>query len=405
MPSIPPRVGPRPLDLQLLAQTDPLAAQVGHALNDVRQGGVDLDGAPLTLRWDEFALVAPRFARLFPDVTPMLHRLQAQFLNAAPAHPPPNDAGPGLVDHQQWAAPQGSHGVENGKVIHVNGRDVVLLDRADPNFTQAQLFFGPVSGPTAPLLSASPKALQLSPTFAAGHVYFLAADVAGGAATMHRVPFDGVTAGAPQPVRGLAGLGAFSWPQVQQHPSGALLAAYRDELSRPRLAFSDDGVDFHTLPGSIEPRGAAMVALGIFPSGTLAMTYQRETQSGYVSTVRLSRDGQTWSAPLPVTVSSSNVHDTSLVVRKDGGLDLYYVFTTATEGFGLYRRSLDDKGTLGPEQRVTMPGPHVNKPQVTRAPNGDLHVAFVEVTSRDAGGAVATQGLRSVVLKDDAPLA
>ncbi len=400
----PPSSAPRPLNLERLAQTDPQAAATGVALNDPRQGGVDLDGRLTELSWDEFALVAEAFARAFPQVTPALYRLQAAFFAASSAGPAPNDPGRGLVDPRAGRSASDAQGNETGGVVHVGDRSLLLFDRGDRDYTRAEIRVAVPGGPSRALFPDGPGPLQLSPSFAAGQVFFLAAPSTHGPARLYRAPFDGERAGAAVEVPGLKGLGPLSWPTVHVlRGGGGLIVAFRDELSRPRLAYSPDGASFVPLPGTVEPTGAAMVELGVFGSGALAMTYQRDDGGAYTSYVRLSRDGRTWSARVPITQASNNVHDTTLVSRSDGGLDCYYVYTTPSEGFALYRRALREDGTFGPEQRVTLPGPDINKPRVSRGPDGKLHVAFVEVTSRGPGGWVDGQTLRTLILEHDAP--
>ncbi|MEQ9495926.1 MAG: hypothetical protein RIT81_03685 [Deltaproteobacteria bacterium] len=398
--------GPRPgaLDLNRLAQHDPEAAEVGFALNHPAYGGVDLDGDPTRLTWDELAAAAPGFLNAYPQIQPALLRLRAAFASdPAPSAPPGNDPGPGFVDSASARGVTDAAGNENGRLVHVDGRPLLLFDRSDAQFSRSEVRFGAPGAASRPLLEGA--RLQASPSLAAGHVYLLRAErFDAPTAELVRVPFDGERAGSAEPIEGLEGLGPLSWPRVHQLPQGGFVAAYRDAASRPRIAYSDDGQRFVTLPGTVEPQGAAMVELGVFENGTLAMTYQRTLPDGsYVSYVRTSQDARTWSARRPITGASNNVHDTSLVRREDGGLDLYYVYTTPREGFALYRRALGEDEQLGPEQRVTRPGPDINKPVATRAPDGSLWVTFAEVTSRDPAGWVNGQQLRTVELDGDAP--
>ena len=52
----------RTVDVLALSRRDPQAATWAYALNDRAQGGVDLDGAPLSLREDEFVAAVSRWS-------------------------------------------------------------------------------------------------------------------------------------------------------------------------------------------------------------------------------------------------------------------------------------------------------------------------------------------------------
>lgn len=391
------RVG-GPVDLQALYRRDPRAALVGEALNTPRLGGVDHDGDPSRLTWSEFRAAAPGFLRLYPGHAPEVARLQTLF-EAAPSRPPaPTDPGPGLVDPADAWAPADSAGVETGGA-HL-GPDRLIFERGDAELTRSVLRAASLDGGASePLLPNGPR-LQLSASVVDGTVFFSGADDLQSAAQLYRWrPGDA----APQPVPGLDDLGPLSWPKVRTLADGSLMVAYRDTRSRPRLAWSEDGHRFHPLPGTVEPAGAAMVDLGVQRNGTLVMTYQLGHGARMQSVLRTSRDGHRWSPRRPVTEASDNVHDTTLVTRADGGLDLYYVYSTPTEPFALYRRALDEDLALGPEQRVSRPGEAINKPHAERRPEGGVRVGFVEVTARAPEGWVTGQGVRSVTLDTDAP--
>jgi hypothetical protein len=69
MAAMPPRVGPlgaQPIDLELLARSEPWSAQVGYWLNHPQFGGVNLDGDPLRLSWAEFAAGQGRLLAQYP---------------------------------------------------------------------------------------------------------------------------------------------------------------------------------------------------------------------------------------------------------------------------------------------------------------------------------------------------
>ncbi|HZH04568.1 MAG TPA: hypothetical protein VEY30_12355 [Myxococcaceae bacterium] len=89
-------------------------------------------------------------------------------------------------------------------------------------------------------------------------------------------------------------------------------------------------------------------------------------------------NGQHWSPPTLVSTHSGNVHDTSHVRRRDGGVDLYYISQSSPEGFSTFRRCLRPDGTLGVEERVTEDSVgNTQKPEASRLSNGKLMLRFV----------------------------
>jgi hypothetical protein len=250
---------------------------------------------------------------------------------------------------------------------------------------------------------ASPSAATLG---GVRYLYSARAQALSGAATLQRRPLVAPTADAAPDRWGQAelvkgpSLSLLSWPQVLALPDGRAALAYRNGLSQPRLALSADAGKSFGAPQAVANAGAAMVAVGGFADGQLAVSYQApQGAEPMVSWVRLSRDGASWSTPLRVSSSSSNVHDTTLVARNDGGLDLYYIYPAGPQGFALFRRQLRGDGTLGAEQRVTDDSVgEVSKPTGARLADGRLLLTYAEIAQRDPVRGEPTQQLLCALL-------
>jgi hypothetical protein len=210
---------------------------------------------------------------------------------------------------------------------------------------------------------------------------------------------------APSVVVSAPAMTLLSWPRLIALPDGRLAAAFRDAQSRPTIALSTDGTSFGG-GHAVGPPGA-MPALGVFQDGTLAFTYQTQsTAAPMTSWVTLSKDGASWSAPQRVTTQSGNVHDTALVDRLDGQLELYYIYPAGALGFVLFRRALASDGVLGPEQQVTASAVgEVSKPAAARLPDGRLLLSWAQISARDPQQGWPTQQLlcAAVVSGDASP--
>lgn len=198
---------------------------------------------------------------------------------------------------------------------------------------------------------------------------------------------------------------ALSWPRFVDDADGGVWLAYRDGASVPSLAHSVDGVTF--APGAPVPpvAGGAMAAVGRFASGALAYVSQApEGAEPMVSRVRTSADGAQWSSAQRVTDASPNVHDTFVLPRVDGDVDLYFIYPAGGRGFSLFRRALSAEGALGPEQRVTdvtLGDP--SKPAAFRLSDGAVLVTFADIVARAPQGWPSRQQLVVARLAGDAP--
>jgi hypothetical protein len=153
-----------------------------------------------------------------------------------------------------------------------------------------------------------------------------------------------------------------------------------------------------------------MAAVGPFGEHGLALTYQTHDDAvpdSMTSWVVTSPDTKTWSPPQKITTSSQNVHDTAILPRRDGGVDLYYEFAGADTPYSLYRRPLDLAGQKGPEQRLTDSSiPDAMKPCPGRLADGRPFLSFAQGVERDPVTHFPTrERIDAIVLAEDAPLA
>ena len=151
-----------------------------------------------------------------------------------------------------------------------------------------------------------------------------------------------------------------------------------------------------------------MAAVGALGEHGLVYTYQAPDPDSPQSTIAwavISSDAKTWSAPLKITDSSTNVHDTAALARPDGGADLYYEYSTDDFPFSIYRRCISPDGTWGPEQRVTDSSvKDAMKPSPSRLADGTVLLTFATGVERDATtGFPIKQRIEAVVLPGDAP--
>jgi len=344
-------------------------------------------------------------------------------LDAADEGEPGDEGDPGPADGDPTTLPlgleavyrvSGPGGVDVGSAawVEADGRLWVAWERFDAAFTSSALWLassadGAAWSPPGALLAGGP-AYRASPSSATlagqGWVYFAEAADLYGQVSLRRARVAGGAAGTPEALATVPGLGSLlSWPRFLALSGGRVALAFRDGSGRPRVAYSADGVLFDP-PVTVHTGAAAMAALGQAPDGWLAYAYQTGTGGSMSSWVRTSADGQAWDEPVEVSASSTNVHDTTLVPRLDGGLDLYYIWPCSAAGFCLHRRALAADGSLGPEQQVTLPEVgETSKPEGLRLPDGRLLLLWAEISQRGAGGEPSEQILSGCLLAGDAP--
>jgi hypothetical protein len=238
---------------------------------------------------------------------------------------------------------------------------------------------------------------EASPSFVDGSLYFFAADDLVAAPLLLRASVG--TASELLPVSGVATL--FSWPRLYRW-NASIAIAFRDAASHAMIAWGADAASFGS-PMVVESTAIAMAAIGVFGDGTLAYAYQQPVGAEpMVSFVRRSSDGTAWSDAVRVTDSSSDVHDTMLVARSDGGLDLYYVYP-GSAGFVLFRRALAEDGRMGVEERVTVDAiGEPSKPEGLRF-GGRVLLAFANITERSTSGEPTRQEIALASLPSEAP--
>ncbi|MEM9071552.1 MAG: hypothetical protein AAGE52_23800 [Myxococcota bacterium] len=285
--------------------------------------------------------------------------------------------------------------------VSSDGSVTVVWDSFDVDFTEGALYTSRspdgVAFAAAERLSGSDGArYEANPSFLDGRLYFWAAsDLRGASSLVER------ETGAARSLAGVSSL--LSWPKLYAW-GDKVAAAFRDVASVPRFV---SGESLDTLGDSVavaEP--GALATLGLFADGSLAYTYQFPVGAEpMVSFVRRSSDGAEWSEAVRVSDASSNVHDTTMVPRDDGGLDLYYIQTTPTSrGFVLYRRSLTSEGVLGmPEALSTERDWEPSKPQGVRLPSGEVLVGVANIATRAPSGIPARQEFLLFRLSSDAP--
>jgi hypothetical protein len=289
------------------------------------------------------------------------------------------------------------------------GDRAVVWDHFNADFTEARLLEASSSDDSTwsqpadlPLGSAD---LRANPSMAGSWMYFQEAQGMYGPLTLMRSRMTPSGWGAAQALPAVPGLGSIlSWPKYSRLLDGRVVLAFRDDQGRPRIALSLDGASFDA-PLQVSDESVAMVAAGEFGNGSLAVSYQTGMGGSMVSWIRISPDeGLSWSEAVRVTESSSNVHDTTLVPRLDGDLDLYFIYPCPAAGFCLFRRAMTPAGELGPEQQVTSPEVgEVSKPAAHRGPDARLLLVWAEITSREPGGAPAEQVLSGALIQGDAP--
>lgn len=179
-----------------------------------------------------------------------------------------------------------------------------------------------------------------------------------------------------------------SWIFPLLTPDGKVMLTYerRKSLNPPvgelRFAHSADGRVFKN--SYVVAEKAQMIRAGFFKTGMWAFVYQVGNVSQMMDYLIFSKDqGKTFTAPLAVT-EQSNVHDPILLQRKDGDIDVYYVAWQKGEGFVLFRRSVNEKYQLGPEERLSAIGYSVDKPHALRLQDGRIFVVTGKVNATES---------------------
>lgn len=143
------------------------------------------------------------------------------------------------------------------------------------------------------------------------------------------------------------------------------------ELERNHLKFakSFDGIYFDQ---SIEMGTGVMPRHAEFQSGKKIFTRQNGNLKNMMVYFRLSLDGIRWSEETPIS-SQSDIHDAFLFQRLDGQIDVYYIVGGGRHGYVVTRRSINDKGEMGPEIALTQveQGSFV-QPHTTRLNDGRI---------------------------------
>jgi hypothetical protein len=287
-----------------------------------------------------------------------------------------------------------------------SGDWVVVFDRfTSPTVLQAELcvarstdhasFASATVLPGTDVVQGGPSAAVLAD---GTYLYFMHGP---GAGVLHlaRAAFDGAGFGPPVDLAlDDAGGGFDAWPVAVPWKNGTVALSYNHYgLAQGELA-SGDGVAFdapQTLGLGVQGRVAT------FADGALAFTEQTGVTPQMVY-VRVSRDGTTWTSPAAVT-TRGNVHDAMPFRRASGGVDLYYISSDVPDqlGFSIFRRSVDESGALGPEQRLSdASAGRLTQPHPHRLADGTIVITFAkQITSN-----MDTDTYLAHIAADDAPL-
>ena len=297
------------------------------------------------------------------------------------------------------------------------GRVRVIFDSFDAAFETGRLWegarelgdLGSVRAPRQLELGdeafvAAPSRVRLGD---GAYLYFVVGTSLGVAPELARARIEADGFGPREDLGPLAGADSLlAWPRFETLPDGRIAVAFHDGVGRPSLALSDDGRVFGAAT-VVDTAPRAMAKVTAFGDGTLAFTYQTGANP-MISYVRVAPPPAAgappvWSAPFVVTEASSNVHDTSAVVRADGDLDLYYIYPPGP-AFRVFRRALARDGRLGPEEAVTGEASgDTSKPRVVRLDGCRVLLTYAEITVRDGAGQPIQQRLGAVVIDGDAP--
>lgn len=279
-----------------------------------------------------------------------------------------------------------------GTILPSAGGLRLIFDHLNEELTTAELWQVPLSdglpegavtvlpSPDAAAMVAAPSAVWRDGRW---YLYSVTASALMGPAELTRRPQDDMgELGPSEAVAPPEPVAILSWPRFESLLDGSLAMAYRDGASVVKLALSDDGLSFGA-PRTMGPVGA-QPEIGQMADGTLVYTYQVGTGSRMDSFVRVSvgsdpADWETFTEPLLVTTSSTNVHDTDVFLRADGRADLYYIYPVSAVGFTLFRRCISATGDLGPEEQVVETSwGNLAKPRAYRLEDGRILLTFVD---------------------------
>ncbi len=229
---------------------------------------------------------------------------------------------------------------------------------------------------------------EASPSFLDGTLHFIGADALLAAPTLFRERL-----GRGEPLPSIEGVGTIDSAPRLHRWGDRVAVVFRDGAARPMFAVGASASSFETpLALSEEPVGSA--ALGIFADGTLAYAYEHPVGEAVLAFVLRSSDGVQFTDPVPISDAIGDVHDTALVARADGGLDLYYVVMQEAGNAALFRRAYFADGAMGVEERVTLDTVgDLKRPQGVRLASGRVVIAFVDIYGRGPTGEPTRQQL------------
>ncbi len=222
------------------------------------------------------------------------------------------------------------------------------------------------------------------------------------------------TFGSSQRLADIEGLRKLNqWPRWVS-AGDEVLVTFRGRGSAPTWLRLSKGVT----PGesvALIPEGVAYPRVVPMQRKGCFFSYQRPPEGGYMATwYRVSRDCLSWSSSIelsrPKPPNKPDVHDAYALPRRDGGVDVYYVYPSYKGkgarfpvGFDLYRRSVMADGTAGPEQLLTERARfNPFAPAAHRLTDGTILVTFSDIQENGENG-VKRANLTLFKLRTDAP--
>jgi len=247
-----------------------------------------------------------------------------------------------------------------------------------------------------------------------GWLYFASSNASLAPIYLWRARIDGTRLASPQRLSDAAGLHRLGQLPRWVGAGQDVMLTFRGDEAGPqwqRWPGGDKaGVSIWLGSGRVAyPRVVPMGKGGCF------FSYQRPPKGGYMAThYKVSRDCLTWSEPVELSPAKApnkpDVHDAYALPRQNGGVDVYYVYPSFKGkearfpvGFDLYRRSVANDGSLGPEQLLT-DRIHFNPfaPSAHRLSDGSVLVSFSDIQENGEKG-VARAQLTLFRLDRDAP--
>jgi hypothetical protein len=167
--------------------------------------------------------------------------------------------------------------------------------------------------------------------------------------------------------------------EFRNYKENASVEILRNHL---HLSSSVDGLNFN----SVSDLGTGvMPRIAFFKSGKQIFTRQNGNVENMKVFFKMSNDEGQWSEEKPIS-DKKNVHDAFPFLRKDGDVDLYYISSEGRNGFGVYRRSVNESGLLGREEGLTLEiDGSFTQPQPMRMKDGRVFILMAKENENKKG--------------------